>query len=88
MIESEALQIIGSYGFPIFITCWFMFRTEKVIGRNTEAFEKLWRPATVRATAYPPDNAPDEGESDANLDKMSTATTPSSGTLFKTASLL
>ena len=37
MIESDILMIIGNYGFPIFVTIWFMFRTEKVIGKNTEA---------------------------------------------------
>ena len=41
MVEAELLTIIGNYGFPIFITVWFMFRTEKVISRNTEATLQL-----------------------------------------------
>jgi hypothetical protein len=41
MIESELTQVLANYGFPVVITMWFMFRTEKVISRNTEAFEKI-----------------------------------------------
>ena len=41
MMALEYLNIVGNYGFPIFVTMWFMFRTEKVINRNSEAIEKL-----------------------------------------------
>jgi len=41
MIEDESVQLLANYGFPIVITMWFMFRTEKVINRNTEAFIKI-----------------------------------------------
>lgn len=34
----EAIAIVQSVGFPIFVTIWFMVRTEKVIDRNTQAF--------------------------------------------------
>ena len=37
MIDSNVLTIIGNYGFPIFVTLWFMFRTEKIICNNTQA---------------------------------------------------
>ena len=40
-MEADFLTIIGNYGFPIFVTLWFMFRTEKIINRNSEAIEKL-----------------------------------------------
>jgi hypothetical protein len=41
MIDEIGLQIIGTYGFPIFVCMWFMFRTEKIIKANTEAIIKL-----------------------------------------------
>jgi len=40
MVE-EYIQILRDFGFPIFVCFWFMFRTEKIIGRNTEALDKL-----------------------------------------------
>lgn len=40
-MEMELINILANYGFPVFITCWFMFRTEKIIGRNSDAIEKL-----------------------------------------------
>lgn len=30
-------SLISSVGFPIFVSLWFMLRTEKVIQSNTEA---------------------------------------------------
>jgi len=39
MVEIETL--IGSYAFPIVMCLWFMYRTEKVITKNTEATENL-----------------------------------------------
>jgi len=41
MMEEGLLTLIGQFGFPIFVTLWFMFRTEKIITRNTEAIEKM-----------------------------------------------
>lgn len=35
------VDIIDRVGFPIFVTLWFMLRTEKVIQRNTEAFQEI-----------------------------------------------
>jgi hypothetical protein len=40
-MDADLMSLIGNYGFPIFVTCWFMFRTEKIIGRNTDALDKL-----------------------------------------------
>ncbi len=37
MIEQEAVNMISTLGFPIFVCLWFMIRTEKVIKNNTEA---------------------------------------------------
>jgi len=45
MIESE---LIGTYGFPIFVCLWFMFRTEKIIKENTKALHEI-----SRCLAYP-----------------------------------
>ena len=41
MIEDQAMNLIGAYGFPIFVCLWFMFRTEKIIKANTEAIINL-----------------------------------------------
>lgn len=40
MVE-EYISILANYGFPVFVAAWFMFRTEKIINRNTEAITKL-----------------------------------------------
>jgi len=40
-LESDFLTIISQVGFPIFITLWFMFRTEKIIQANTDATNKM-----------------------------------------------
>lgn len=37
----EYISIIAQFGFPIVMCLWFMFRTEKIITRNTEVIEKL-----------------------------------------------
>jgi len=34
-------HLIGSVGFPIAITLWFMLRTEKVINKNTNIMTEL-----------------------------------------------
>jgi hypothetical protein len=41
MIEGEAISLIQTVGFPIFVVIWFMFRTEKVLKANTEAILNL-----------------------------------------------
>ncbi len=40
-METEILNLIQSVGFPIAITLWFMFRTEKIINANTLAIIEL-----------------------------------------------
>lgn len=35
-VTTLGIDIIGTYGFPVFVSLWFMFRTEKVISANTE----------------------------------------------------
>lgn len=37
----EYLAVISNFGFPIAMCLWFMFRTEKVINKNTQAINKL-----------------------------------------------
>jgi hypothetical protein len=41
MIESEFITLVSNVGFPIAISMWFMFRTEKVIRSNTEALDSI-----------------------------------------------
>lgn len=40
-MEVEIISLVQNIGFPIAITVWFMIRTEKVIDRNTAAFERM-----------------------------------------------
>jgi len=40
-METEFITLISQVGFPIAITCWFMFRTEKIISENTKATQDL-----------------------------------------------
>ncbi len=35
------VDIINRVGFPVFVSMWFMFRTEKIISKNTEALTAL-----------------------------------------------
>lgn len=35
------VQLIGTLGFPIFVSLWFMLRTEKVISANTVALTEF-----------------------------------------------
>lgn len=37
----DYVSLIGSLGFPIFVSLWFMLRTEKVIQSNTEALTMI-----------------------------------------------
>lgn len=42
MVEMEQIiNLITSVGFPIAMCLWFMFKTEKVINRNTEVMVRL-----------------------------------------------
>lgn len=41
MSEEAIISSISNLGFPIAMCLWFMFRTEKVIGKNTEVMEKV-----------------------------------------------
>lgn len=41
MLEPESVKLIASIGFPAFMCIWFMFRTEKIIERNTKVMEKV-----------------------------------------------
>lgn len=41
VIETSYLDVISSVGFPIFVALWFMMRTEKVIGNNTRALDRV-----------------------------------------------
>jgi len=40
-MEFDYIQIMGNFGFPIFMVLWFMIRTEKVINKNTEVMQEL-----------------------------------------------
>jgi len=41
MIEATFVDLVSQLGFPIAVVFWFMIRTEKVIGSNTEALNKI-----------------------------------------------
>ncbi|NTW33428.1 MAG: YvrJ family protein [Bacteroidetes bacterium] len=48
-METEFIALISQVGFPIAITCWFMFRTEKIISENTKATQDLmWALADLK----------------------------------------
>ena len=36
-----AYDLIGTYGFPVFVCLWFMLRTEKIIKGNTDAINNM-----------------------------------------------
>jgi len=40
-VEEIGIDLIGRFGFPIFVCLWFMLRTEKIITRNTEVLNRL-----------------------------------------------
>jgi hypothetical protein len=40
-METEIIQLISQFGFPIAMCLWFMFRVEKLIKANTEATTNL-----------------------------------------------
>lgn len=40
-MELEFIKELFNYGVPAIICGWFMFRIEKVLIKNTEAFNKL-----------------------------------------------
>lgn len=35
------LEALREFGFPVAVCAWFMFRTEKIINKNTEAIRSL-----------------------------------------------
>ena len=37
----DFLPLIGTYGFPIFVCIWFMWRMEKFIQENTKVLNAL-----------------------------------------------
>ena len=37
----ELAPFIGTYGFPVFVSLWFMWRLEKFISNNTKALMEL-----------------------------------------------
>lgn len=37
----DLLPLIGTYGFPIFVALWFMWRVEKFLANNTTALTEL-----------------------------------------------
>lgn len=39
--EDSAATLISNVGFPIAVSLWFMFRTEKVINANTDATRRM-----------------------------------------------
>jgi hypothetical protein len=41
MIEDTAIVILEKYGIQTLMLLWFMFRTEKVINRNTLALTRI-----------------------------------------------
>jgi len=38
---NEYIELLREFGFPVFMVLWFMFRTEKVIEKNTSALKEL-----------------------------------------------
>lgn len=45
----DLVQILREFGFPVFVTVWFMWRLEKRIDRFTESIERLITIVTVMA---------------------------------------
>jgi len=41
MVALDPITIIGTLGFPIFVSLWFMYRNEKVLKEHTEALFAL-----------------------------------------------
>jgi hypothetical protein len=39
MTVEQFVPLVSSLGFPIVVSLWFMFRTEKVIAANTKAMD-------------------------------------------------
>jgi hypothetical protein len=40
-LSLDLITVIGTYGFPIFVSLWFMYRIEKVLNNNTQAMKEL-----------------------------------------------
>ena len=37
----QIISLISTFGFPIVMCLWFMFRSEKIISKNTNAIDNL-----------------------------------------------
>lgn len=38
---TDLISLIAQYGFPVFVSVWFMYRLEKKLEENTKAFNEL-----------------------------------------------
>lgn len=45
----DAIGILREFGFPIFVSLWFMWRVEKRMDRFTEAIQNLLTAVTIMA---------------------------------------
>lgn len=41
MIEENLVAMLQTFGFPVVVAGWFMFRLEKILKSNTEALNGL-----------------------------------------------
>ena len=46
---SDAVALLREFGFPIFVSLWFMWRVEKRMDRFTDAIQQLLTAVTVMA---------------------------------------
>ena len=46
---SDAVGLLREFGFPIFVSLWFMWRVEKRMDRFTDAIQSLLTTVTVMA---------------------------------------
>lgn len=47
--SADAVGLLREFGFPIFVSLWFMWRVEKRMDRFTEAIQQLLTAVTVMA---------------------------------------
>lgn len=47
--SGDAVGLLREFGFPIFVSLWFMWRVEKRMDRFTEAIQQLLTAVTVMA---------------------------------------
>lgn len=64
--SGDAVGLLREFGFPIFVSLWFMWRVEKRMDRFTEAIQQLLTAVTVMAKTVddltPPARAPTHEE--------------------------